>query len=212
MEYNTQREQLKISDYGRNVVKLINYAKHLDTREQRTRMAETIVDVMAQLNPKIKERTNYRQILWNHLMMMADYDFDVVSPYPINRDELEGFHPRRLALHEGHIHYPHYGRVLENMVKAVAAMPEGPERTTLTTQIAQTMKRQYLLWNRDTVDDALITEQLTQLSDGRLHLPDSFRYTDTKEIVSAINASQTNKVDGGKKKKKKKKKNTTPQP
>ena len=57
MEYNTQREQLKISDYGRNVVKMIDYAKRLDNREERNKMANVIIDVMAQLNPKIKEPT-----------------------------------------------------------------------------------------------------------------------------------------------------------
>ena len=205
MEYNTQREQLKISDYGRNVVKLIHYAKHLDTREERTRMANTIVDVLAQLNPKIKERTDYKQILWDHLMLMANYDLDVDSPYPVNREETEGFHPRHLSLRESRIRYPHYGRTLEDMVKAVAALPESDERTALTAQIAQTMKRQYLLWNRDTVDDSLITEQLSELSDGRLTLPDDFQYFDTKEMADAI-AQQANKAENGKKKKKKKKK------
>ncbi|MBQ8703265.1 MAG: DUF4290 domain-containing protein [Bacteroidales bacterium] len=210
MEYNTQREQLKIADYGRNVVKMIDYAKQLASREDRTRMANTIIDVMAQLNPKIKERTDYRHILWDHLMIMANHEFDVDCPYPINREETENFRPHRLRLHEGGIRYRHYGRALEDMVRAVADMPAGDERDTLTAQIAQNMKRQYLQWNRDTVDDSLITEQLTTLSEGRLQLPAGFQYTDTKEILASINNSQNNKSEGGtKKKKKKKKKNNT---
>lgn len=212
MEYNTQRVQLKISDYGRNVVKLIDYAKQLDNREERTKMANTIIDVMAQLNPKIKERTDYKHILWDHLMIMADYSLDVDCPYPIDREETERFHPHRLELPERRIHYRHYGRALEDMIRAVADMPASESRDTLTGQIAQTMKRQYLQWNRDTVDDDLITEQLRELSDGRLQLPEDFHYTDTKELLSAINNTQGNKPDnGGKKKKKKKKKNTTAQ-
>ena len=206
MEYNTQREQLKIADYGRNVVKMIDYARQLNTREERTRMANVIVDVMAQLNPKIKERTDYRHILWDHLMIMANYDFDVDSPYPINREETENFHPHRIALHNSSIRYRHYGRALEDMIRAVAAMPEGEERDTLTVQIAQTMKRQYLQWNRDTVDDDVITSQLTSLSEGQLHLPDDFRYTDTRDVLSNMVSAQGNKADGNKKKKKKKKK------
>lgn len=207
MEYNTQREKLKIADYGRNVVKMINYAKSLETKEERNKMANTIIDVMAHLNPKIKERTDYKHILWDHLMVIADYDFDVDCPYPINREETENFHPHRLALRENNIHYRHYGRTLEDMIKAVAAMPEGEERDTLTVQIAQTMKRQYLQWNRDTVDDDVITSQLTSLSEGQLHLPDDFRYTDTRDVLSNMVSAQGNKADGNKKKKKKKKKN-----
>ena len=210
MEYNTQREQLKISDYGRNVVKMINYAKQLPSREERTQMANVIIDVMAQLNPKIKERTDYKHILWDHLMVMADYNLDVDCPYQINREETENFHPHRLALRDSKIRYRHYGRALEDMIRAVAVMPAGEERDTLTAQIAQTMKRQYLQWNRDTVDDALITEQLGELSDGRLQPPAGFQYTETHEIV--INSNKEGKSEGGaKKKKKKKKKNSAAQ-
>lgn len=206
MEYNTQRKQLKISDYGRNVEKLIEYARKLDNRDERTKMAKTIVDVMAQLNPKIKERTEYKHILWDHLMIMADYDLDVDCPYTIDREETEHFHPNRLSLPEKNIHYRHYGRTLEEMIRAVSEMPAGETRDTLTAQIAQTMKRQYLQWNRDTVDDSLITKQLSELSDGRLQLPADFHYTETKELLSNIASAQGNKPDGGKKKKKKKKK------
>ncbi len=207
MEYNTQREKLIISDYGRNVVKMIQYAKQLEDKEERNNLANTIIDVMAQLNPKVKERTDYKHILWDHLMMMADYNLDVDCPYPINREEGTSFHPNHLNYSENKIHYRHYGRTLEDMIRAVAEMPASEERNILTMQIAQNMKRQYLQWNRDTVDDDLITEQLLELSDGRLSLPEGFHYTDSKEILDAIggNAPKNGATEGKKKKKKKKK-------
>ena len=203
MEYNTQREKLKIADYGRNVVKMIDYAKQIEDREERTRMANAIIDVMAQLNPKVKERTEYKHILWDHLMLMAGYELDVDCPYTIDREESESFHPHRLALRSGTIRYRHYGRTLEDMVKAVSAMPEGTDRDTLTVQIAHAMKRQYLQWNRDTVDDQLIVDQLSELSDGRLHLPEGFRFQDTKDTLATIATMQS--ANGEVKTKKKKK-------
>ena len=206
MEYNTQRPPLKIADYGRNVVKMIDYAKQLENRDERTRMANIIIDVMAHLNPKIKERTDYRHILWDHLMMMANYDLDVDCPYPINREETENFHPHPIKYSDKNIRYPHYGRALEDMVKAVAEMPESEERTLLTIQIAHTMKRQYLQWNRDTVDDQLIIEQLLELSDGRLRLPEGFQFHDSKELIDIMAEAQAKKEANETKKKKKKKK------
>ena len=206
MEYNTQREKLKITDYGRNVVKLIDYAKQLATKEERNRMAGVILDVMAQLNPKVKERTDYKHILWDHLMIMADYTLDVDCPYPIVREENSGFRPRPMRLHSTRIRYPHYGRAMEDMIKAVAAMPESEERTLLTSQIAHTMKRQYLQWNRDTVDNRLIVEQLQELSDGKLTVPENFKFHDSRELLDAINQAQAKNGEGTKKKKKKKKK------
>lgn len=206
MEYNTQREQLKISDYGRHVAKMVEYCKTIPDRAERTAMAGTIVEVMAHVNPKIKERTDYKHILWDHMMMMAGYELDVDCPYEIQREEVENLHPRHIGYIEGPIRYRHYGRALEDMIKAVAAMPESEERTVLTGQIAHAMKRQYLQWNRNTVDDALIAEQLSELSDGRLTLPEGFQFRDTKEYTDAMEAAAAKKEANEAKRKKKKKK------
>ena len=206
MEYNTQREQLKISDYGRHVAKMVEYCKTIADRNERTAMANTIVDVMAHVNPKIKERADYKHILWDHMMMMAGYDLDVDCPYEIHREEVENLHPQQIGYHEGAIRYRHYGRALEDMIKAVAEMPESEERTVLTGQIAHAMKRQYLQWNRNTVDDALIAEQLTELSDGRLSLPEGFTFQPSQELLNAMEAAAAKKEAGEAKRKKKKKK------
>lgn len=206
MEYNTQRSKLKITDYGRNVAKLIDYCKTLDDRDERNKMAETIIDVMAHVNPKVKERTDYRHILWDHMMLIANYELDVDSPYPIEHEEDAILHPHPIKHQESNIHYRHYGRALEDMVKAVAEMEDSPERQKIVSQIAHTMKRQYLQWNRETVEDELIVEQLTELSGGRLSLPEGFKFRDTKEYTDAIAAAQAKKDTNDAKKKKKKKK------
>lgn len=205
MEYNTQREQLKITDYGRHVAKMIDYCKTIADREERTAMANVIIDVMAYVNPKIKERTDYRHILWDHLMMLADYKLDVDCPYEVNREETENFHPNRIPYLDREIRYRHYGRALEDMIRAVAAMPEGEERTLLTCQIAHAMKRQYLQWNRDTVDDDLIAEQLAELSEGRLVLPEGFQFHSSQDLIDTMAAASARSAEGKKKKKKKKK-------
>lgn len=202
MEYNTQREQLKITDYGRNVCKLIDYAKTITDRAERTQMAHLIVEVMSQVNPKVKERTDYRHTLWDHLMQMAKYELDVDSPYPVTHEEDGQLKPNRLSYSESNIHFRHYGRALEDMVRTVAAMPEGEEKSLLSQQIAHTMKRQYLQWNRDSVDDQLIIEQLTELSEGRIKLPEGFQFHDSKLYLDAM----TTKKEGGQNQKKKKKK------
>lgn len=206
MEYNTQREQLKIADYGRNVVKLIEYCKTLPDRDERTRMANTIIDVMAQVNPKVKERADYRHTLWDHMMFMSNYTLDVDSPYPISPEEPIQMNPKRLQRRESGIRYRHYGRALEDMIKAVSEMPESEERIILTQQIASTMKRQYLQWNRDSVDDELIEEQLSELSDGKLSLPEGFKFRDSQEYLDSIASAQAKTTAGEAKKKKKKKK------
>ena len=205
MEYNTQRENLKINDYGRNVCKMIDYAKTIEDRAERTQMANLIVDAMALVNPKVKERTDYRRILWDHLMMMANFELDVDCPYTIVREETEAFTPQPVKYSDSKIRYRHYGRALEDMIRAVAEMPEGEEKNVLAQQIAHTMKRQYLQWNRDSVDDDLIREQLSELSEGRITLPPDFQFRDSKIYIDAMAAVAAKKESNAKKKKKKKK-------
>ena len=206
MEYNTQRPQLKITDYGRHVAKMIEYAKTIEDRQQRNEMASIIVDTMAHVNPKMKERTDYKQTLWEHMMMMADYALDVDSPYAIHREEPAQMHPQPLKRAETTIRYRHYGRALEDMVRAMAAMPEGSDRDILVQQLAHLMKRQYLQWNRDSVEDEVIVDQLTKLSDGRIKLPADCQFRDSKIYIDALAAVQAKKDAGDSKKKKKKKK------
>lgn len=186
---------------------MIDYAKTLADREERNKMAQTIVDTMALVNPKVKERTDYRRILWDHLMMMANFELDVDCPYSISREETENAKPHPLAYSDNTIHYRHYGRALEDMIVAVAAMPEGEEKSLLAQQIAHTMKRQYLQWNRDSVDDDLIREQLSELSGGRITLPADFQFRDSKIYIDAMAAMAAKKEGNSKKKKKKKKQN-----
>ena len=205
MEYNTQRENLKINDYGRNVCKMIDYAKTIEDRDERTQMANLIINAMALVNPKVKERTDYRRILWDHLMMMADFELDVDCPYTIEREETEVLKPEAMKYSDSEIRYRHYGRALEDMIRAVAEMPEGEEKDVLAQQIAHTMKRQYLQWNRDSVDDGLIREQLDELSGGRITLPPDFQFRDSKIYIDAMAAVAAKKESNAKKKKKKKK-------
>ncbi|MBQ9418297.1 MAG: DUF4290 domain-containing protein [Bacteroidales bacterium] len=205
MEYNTQRQTLKITDYGRVVAKMIDYARTIADREERTHAAHTIVEVMAQVNPKVKERTDYRHILWDHLMLLADYSLDVDCPYELHPTESVTPKPRQLTYHNGQIRYRHYGQTLEAMVKAVAELPESEERTRLTEQIAHMMKRQYLQWNRDTVDDQLLRDQLEELSGGRLRLAEGFSFHDTQFYGENLGTGAAKKESTARKRRKKKK-------
>lgn len=185
MEYNSQREHLCISDYGRNVVKLIQYAKTIEDREQRSKVAEAIVSVMGQVNPQAKDSVEYRHKLWDHLMMMADWDLDVDTPFPITRPEEDRLRPQPLHYKDNKMRYRHYGANLEKMIQQVAEMPEGEEREVLAAQIAHTMKREYLTWNSDTVEDTLIVDQMAEMSDNRLQPPADFQFNREYAIEKA---------------------------
>lgn len=176
MEYNTQREKMQFSDYGRNVYKLIQYAKTIENRELRTHAAEVIVGVMAQVSPHARETVDYKRKLWDHLMILSNWELDVDCPYELTRGESIVFHPKSIPYQNKHIRYRHYGRWLESMINRVAEFEDGEEKELLTALIVNQMKKSYISWNRavpdsrwlDTTDDDIIERQLEDLSNGRL--------------------------------------------
>ena len=205
MEYNTVRPQLKISDYGRNVYKLIQHAKSVEDRDKRNQMAEAIVDIMVHISQDPKESPDYKRKYWVHLMIMADWELDIDLPYDITPEESVRFTPLQLKYSQGKMRYRHYGSVMERMIHRVAEYPEGEERDRLVELAAHAMKRDYLVYNRDTVEDDIISLQLAAISGDKLHVPGDFQYMDAREYLKGM--EEEHHPVGSRKKRKKKKKN-----
>lgn len=201
-EYNTSRPKLKINNYGRNIAKLIDYAIGIENREERNALANTIIDVMAGVNPTVKEHEDYKHILWDHLMIMSDFRLDVDCPYEVSPDHTIEFKPNAMRYKRGNIRYRHYGRSIKGMIAKAVEMPEGEERDALVKQIVFTMKRFYVIWNRDSVEDTVILKQLLEMSEGKLSLPEGVVLPSTASILDTA-AVATWTVEKKKKKKKK---------
>jgi hypothetical protein len=193
MNYNTQREKLAIPEYGRGVHEMIAYAITIEDREKRNRAARQIVMVMGQLTNAQREGGDYKQKLWDHLFIISDYKLDVDSPFPRPEAKAE-----RLPVKP---HYPHqqirfmqYGKNIEMMIEKTIEYPDGEEKETLTRYIANHLKKMYLNWNRESVQDDLIGKHLTMLSDGKLELSEDTRLEATTEI---IHRNKKKKFNGG---------------
>ncbi len=184
MEYNTVRPKMIIAEYGRNVQRMIEQLMQEEDRDRRDVMARTIVHVMAQTNPGIKEYNDYKHRLWDHLHIMSDFKLDVDSPYPVpqSKDEKVVFKkPEGQALH---IRYRYYGRNIEKIILRAAELPEGEERDAFVKNIANHLKKSYLSWNRDNVTDDVIEEQLRVLSKGQLKLNENDKLDSTIDIMA----------------------------
>ncbi len=175
MEYNSSRKQLVIPEYGRNVQRMIDYAIALPTKEERTTAAKTIITAMTVLNPQIKEMTDFKHKLWDHLFIISDFKLDCESPYPIPEPEAIHAKPKRVPYPQKDIKYRHYGSILENVIKEVKVMEDGPDKKALTDMIANFMKHLYLTYNRDSVNDDVIFEQLKKMSGGLLEVSEGVK-------------------------------------
>ena len=188
LEYNTQREKLIISEYGRHIQKMVDYAASLSDKNERQQMAEGIIDLMGELNPHLRDVDDFKHKLWDHLFIMSDFKLEVSSPY--EKPELDKLFekPEPLAYPNSKIRFNHYGKVVEMMIEEACEMEKGELRDKLTLAIANQMKKSYVNWNRDSVEDKLIIKQLEQLSNGQLSLPESTELTSVSVLKKGSNS------------------------
>ncbi|MFM7007579.1 MAG: DUF4290 domain-containing protein [Flavobacteriales bacterium] len=210
MEYNTTRGPLILPEYGRNVQNMIAHAMELPDRAERNRAAQAIIEVMGQLNPHLRDVEDYRHKLWTHLFVMSNFEFDVDSPYEKPKPEVLNEKPQRMVYPSSKIRYGHYGKYTQAILEASKEVNVPEERNFLKNTMANFMKKQFLAYNNDTVENHVIAQQLKELSKGDLILenPDELTHTNTLLKTMGIGQNQqknqrNNKQKNNKYKKKK---------
>lgn len=186
LEYNTGRGRLIIPEYGRHVQKLIEYAIQLEDREERNKMARAIVNVMGQLNPQLRDITDFKHKLWDHLFIISDFRLDVDSPYEKPTELTYRVKPNRVPYPKHNIRYRHYGGVIEQMIREVSELEEGAKRDQLVLNLANFMKMLYVNWNKDSVTDAEIFEHIRELSKGKVVMNEGTRLQENVEVPTNL--------------------------
>jgi len=201
MQYNTERKQLILPEYGRSIHQMVDHALTVTDQEERNKAARTIIKLMGQMNPHLRDVPDFTHKLWDHLHIMSDYQLEVDSPYPKpNKEEVQR-KPDPLPYPQADAKYRYYGKALEKMVQKAVAYPDGELKDLLVSMLANLMKRFYLVWNRDSVDDDLIWKHLDVLSDGKLKKPEGFEMTDTQQILKSNKPKNRGKMQKKRRKK-----------
>ena len=81
--------------------------------------------------------------------------------------------PDMLEYPENNPKYRFYGNNIKRMIDAAKDYEEGDVKEALVLTIANHMKKSYLNWNRDSVDDEVIFDHLKDLSNGKINLKNS---------------------------------------
>lgn len=168
LSYNAKRPDIILKDYGRNIQKMVEWIKGIEDKHQRTRYAYTLVEMMKQINPIMKESEEYNQKVWDDLFIVAGFDLDIDSPYPKPAKENIGRKPRLLEYSTNKIRIRHYGKNIEVLIDKAAALEDEAEQENAVVTIARLMKSFHYIWNKETVDDALVLNNIDQLSRGKL--------------------------------------------
>jgi len=170
LEYNSERSHLIIPEYGRHIQKLVDYCVDLKDDDERNKMAKAIIDVMGNLQPHLRDVPDFTHKLWDQLFIMSDFNLKANSPYPQPSREVFEKKPEPLAYPKSASKYRFYGNNIQIMIDTALTWEEGEMKDALVYTIANHMKKCYLNWNKDTVDDAVIFKHLKELSVGKFDL------------------------------------------
>lgn len=183
LEYNTERSQLIIPEYGRHFQKMVDHAVSIEDREERNKIAKSIVDVMGNLQPHLRDVPDFQHKLWDQLFIMSDFKLDVDSPFPITSKEVLEERPEPLEYPQNFPKYRFYGNNIKRMIDVAVGWDKSDKRDGLEYAIANHMKKCYLNWNKDTVDDSAIFKHLVELSDGQINLTEETVLTDSGQFL-----------------------------
>lgn len=205
MEYYTNKNKLILPEYGRNIQQMVEYAMTIEDREERTKCAQTIINIMGNLFPHLRDVNDFKHKLWDHLAIMSNYQLDIDYPYELVKIETLESKPEKIPYPVGKVSHRHYGTVLPRFIQAAGRLNDEENEAKLIPILANHMKKCFIVWNKEaSVEDDKIFEDLYEISDGRLSLnTDILKLKESKEF---INSSASNNLKKNIKAKQKNKK------
>lgn len=177
MQYNTQREQLVMPEYGRGIQYMVDLAISLPDKKERQKCANTIISIMSRVQPENTDAADYEVRLWNHLAKISRYKLDIDYPVEIIPEQEAMEHPKPLPYPMKKIRRRHYGHLVESALQYAQTLPDSEERTALVGMVANQMKQDLFVWNRDSMDENLVMQDIRRYSDGQLQLPSDFHFS-----------------------------------
>ncbi len=194
MKYNTEEERLVLPEYGRNIQNMVDYCVTIENREERKRCANTIINIMGNMFPHLRDVNDFKHILWDHLAIMSHFKLDIDYPYEIIKREKLNQKPPRIPYNMSHIRYRHYGKTLELMIRKAKELEDGPAKDQLVHLLATQMKKSFLTWNKESVDDRKIFKDLYELSDGVILLKEEeHKLAESREILGRNSGNSGNR-------------------
>lgn len=185
LEYNTARPKMLIPEYGRNVQKMVDHAVSIADRDERNKVAESIIKVMGELKPELRDVEEYKPKLWTHLFIMSNFELDVDSPYPLPNRETLSEPPARVEYPQSPIRIGHYGKNVEKLIKKAIEMKDEEKKLALVHTIACMMKQFYLTFNSTSIEDDMIIDHLSKLSNGKIKLTDVSFLPSTASVLKS---------------------------
>ena len=188
MKYNTSQPKLILPQYGRHIQKLINYCLSIEDKEERTKCAYAIAELMMSVFENNSEEEEMKIKIWDHINMISNFKLDIDFPYEVMEEEQMNPVPSRIPYRKTINNFRHYGRNVQEMINLIAEMENGTDKDNLIFLVANQMKKQLITHNPELATDMRVFNDISIISNGRISIdPDSYRLNDYIGIASPDN-------------------------
>ncbi|MCH7784358.1 MAG: DUF4290 domain-containing protein [Bacteroidetes bacterium] len=194
IDYNTERPHLIIPEYGRHIQKMVDHAILIEDKDERNKCVKSIIAVMGNLNPHLRDVPDFQHKLWDQLFIISDFKLDVDSPF--EKPTIEDLKKGTVSLEypQNYPKYRFYGNNIKRMIDVANKWEEGDKKEGLIFSIANHMKKCFLNWNKDTVDDEVIFNHLFELSESKIDLRNSNEELSDSQNLLKIKKHYTKKI------------------
>lgn len=172
IKYNTELKKIRKSEYGRTIQRMVDGLMAIEDREKRTEQARAVIRSMESINPEVRKQENFEHKLWDDLYIISDFKLDVDSPYPMPTKEQIAARPLPMKIEKSFMKAMQYGRNIEAVISLISELENGDLKTSLIRSLAIYMRQQYLTWNKESVADETIFDDIVRLSNGKIEIPD----------------------------------------
>jgi hypothetical protein len=182
-DYNTQRKKMKLPEYGRSIHKMVDHIMQIEDRDERILAVKSVIDVMGMMYPYLRDINEFKHKLWDHIAIMSDFKLDIDYPYDPPKPETFIEKPRLVPYNQSNIKYRHYGKIMETFIAATSGMEDDNQaKATNTELLANQMKKSYLMWNKDAVEDSKILTDMVELSHGKVRPKPDMKLQEVTDI------------------------------
>lgn len=199
MDYNTQRAQLKLPEYGRTIQQMVDYCCAIVDREERTKAAHAVIAIMGNMNPHLRDVADFKHKLWDHLAIMSDFKLNIDWPYPLPDMELLNEKPAKLPYSDNSFKYRHYGKFIEQILKKLNDIEDPDKKAVLVEMMANHMKRSYMVWKKENITDEIVFKELYIISNGSVKIPENLKLGEFRDVLASNVQPQINNNKGVKK-------------
>lgn len=162
--YNFERQKLYLPEYGRHIHDMVSYLLTISDRTLRSRQAQVVVNIMANVTPGLRGTPDYVHKLWDHLFIMSDFRLDVDAPFPMPSPVILNPKPARIKYPHNKIMFKHYGSNIQQMIRAIEKSNDRTARDFAVGNIARYMRAKGYEFNQEHPNNEVIIKDIKRMS------------------------------------------------